>query len=282
MGGSGICGDIINSLAPELNIKIPIYTHKDRSSPKYKNSGIVFVSFSGETEETYSSFKKTLSNSRKNIIGVVSSGGKLIKLAKANKVNYVIIKEKNLTPRYALGYNVFAVLTLLKSFSPTLRVKGIFGNIEPKNLEKKGKDLAYSFSNKIPLIYTDYKRKSIGYSWKMYFNETGKIPAFSNIFPETTHNEVQSFKKNKYPFEAIFLKTKDLNAKTKKQMTETSKLLSREGIKSTSIEISGKNETERLWNGVLLGAWTGLYIAKGRKVNPEETSIINTLKKRVK
>jgi len=76
MGASSIAGDILQCLFRD-RIEIPIYVNRQYDLPKWtnKNTLLISQSYSGNTEETLSTFKHGYQK-RCKIIGV-SSGGKL-------------------------------------------------------------------------------------------------------------------------------------------------------------------------------------------------------------
>ncbi len=275
MGGSGIAGDIVRALAPEAQPEIR--TWKNYGLPPKKDAGYIFVSFSGNTEETLSGLKEALRKHRSRILGVVASGGALRKIAEKKNLRRVIIHAPDLTPREAVGYNVNAVLLLLHSSFPRIGAPRV--SLNSSSLEETGKKIARATKGKIPLIYTEEGGKAVGYAWKMHINETGKTPCFTNVIPEMNHNEIQSFENNRLPFFAIFLTGKRPSPQIAKRIRVCASILKHRKIGSMVVPLRGKTDGERLWNGILLGAWTGFSLAKLKNTDPMATPAIATLKK---
>ncbi|MBL4654913.1 MAG: SIS domain-containing protein, partial [Bacteroidia bacterium] len=90
LGGSGIGGNLVQQIVAE-NIKVPYNVNKDYSLPAYvtENSLVIISSYSGNTEETLSAFAKALNANAK--IVCVSSGGRVIEIAKENGLDHIII-----------------------------------------------------------------------------------------------------------------------------------------------------------------------------------------------
>lgn len=279
MGGSGIVGDILSSILTKQTPEI--LTWKNYGIPHKEDVGFIFVSFSGDTKETISGLRTAIKECPSRIIGVVTSGGKLAEIAKKAKLPRIIIPKENLTPREALGYNTNASLTLLRSAFPSFRADSV-STLSPSILENESRKLAEMIKETIPLIYTEEKNRVIGHSWKMHLNETGKNPCFNNVLPEMGHNEIQSFENKKFPFTVLFLVENKSAPQIMNRVRASREILKKRNIKSAIITLHGKNSTERLWNGILLGAWTGLYLAKIGKKDPKETSAITELKKLIK
>ena len=108
MGGSGVAGDVLSLLSNEVASK-NIIVRKSYSVPKKimeVNPFCLFISYSGNTEETLSGVKDAIKNNLD--WAVISSGGKLIDLAIENNKEYIKIPE-GLQPRAAFGYLTQAV-----------------------------------------------------------------------------------------------------------------------------------------------------------------------------
>ena len=100
MGGSGVAGDVMKVLSNEITDK-NIIVHKDYSIPKQFlkfRPLCLFISYSGNTEETLSG----ISDAKKNNLDwiVISSGGKLIDIAQEEGKEYIKIPS-GLQPRAA-------------------------------------------------------------------------------------------------------------------------------------------------------------------------------------
>ena len=114
MGGSGVAGDVMKVLSDEISNK-NIIVRKNYSIPKQiinLRPLCLFISYSGNTEETLSGISDAIENNLDWI--VISSGGKLIDIAK--KQDKVFIKiPGGLQPRAAFGYLTLAVSKILDS-----------------------------------------------------------------------------------------------------------------------------------------------------------------------
>ena len=81
LGGSGIGGTIVSELTAKECL-VPITTNKGYDVPNFinENTLVICSSFSGNTEETLEAFEKAKAKNAE--IACVSSGGKLLELAK--------------------------------------------------------------------------------------------------------------------------------------------------------------------------------------------------------
>ena len=280
VGGSGLVGDILRDLAPTINLKIPIVIWKNYGLPitNFKKPLVLFVSFSGNTEETISGFKKLIA-SRGAQLALVATGGRLKKLGEDHKIPLATFSAPDLTPRESLGYTYYSVLKLLKFISPSIKISDL-NHLNPKKLKTPGRKLASIIKGKIPLIYTDENSKHLGYIWKTNLNETAKQLAFTNTIPEMMHNEITSFEdKSAKNFIALFLKDPKTDPKILKKIESAQKILKKYKIPNQTINLLGKNKEQKTWNAIILSHFTSFYLSKLKKNDPRKTRLINELKK---
>src|SRR5207249_10918620 len=111
MGGSAIGGDLAAALLAD-ELKVPMSVHRDYGLPAYvgRDSLVVTSSYSGNTEETLSSFEEARKRGAKVL--VLTTGGKLAELARASSFPVVTFSYKA-QPRAALGYSLGLVLGVL-------------------------------------------------------------------------------------------------------------------------------------------------------------------------
>ena len=184
MGGSGLVARILFFLDPTF----PAWLHDDYHLP-IKSEGktlYVAVSYSGNTVETLSFAKEALE--KQYPLVAITSGGVLLDWAVKKTVPHVLIPF-GFEPRNAVLMMLKALLYIISRedlFPETKR-----GSIDIQKAFEHGKEIGEKFEKKIPLIYSSRSNYTLSYIWKIMLNETGKIPAFANYFPELTHNEAQ-------------------------------------------------------------------------------------------
>src|SRR6266576_1418392 len=111
MGGSAIGGDLAAALLAD-ELKVPMSVHRDYGLPAYvgRDSLVIVSSYSGNTEETLSSFEEARKRGAKVL--VLTTGGKIAELARASNYPVVTFSYKA-QPRAALGYSLGLVLGVL-------------------------------------------------------------------------------------------------------------------------------------------------------------------------
>ncbi|MCK4518691.1 MAG: SIS domain-containing protein, partial [Candidatus Omnitrophica bacterium] len=111
MGGSAIGADLIRDYL-KYEIKLPVSVNKDYRLADFvgKDTLLIALSYSGNTEETISAFRAALK--KKAAVIALSSGGKLKRLSLKSRVPFVKIPA-GFAPRCALGYLFFSCLVIL-------------------------------------------------------------------------------------------------------------------------------------------------------------------------
>jgi glucose/mannose-6-phosphate isomerase len=185
----------------------------------------------------------------------------------------------------ALGLGLRAISKLLGPHGMCDELSTYSRIIKPENLEEEGKKLASSLQNKVPIIYASTRNKSVVQNWKIKFNETGKIPAFFNIFPELNHNEMTGFdvipetKKLSSQFHFIFLRDERDDSRTKKRMDVCEKLYKDRGLEVASLPFRGETVLECILNSLLLADWTSYHLALFYGVDSENVPMVEEFKK---
>jgi len=293
MGGSGVSGDVLKLLS-NLASSTEINVVKNYSIPTHlisKKPFCLFISYSGNTEETISGLNEAINNGFD--FAVISSGGKLIELAKDNNKQYIQIPS-GLQPRAAFGYLAQAVCIFLDNnektdYTSQLKESGVYLNNLLKDAEKSDiENLANAFAedikNKTCVIYGGTGLTELVSSrWKTQINENAKAKAFIGSMPEVHHNEILSWQADedgtRENFIIIFLRSPYEHPQIKKRFELTEKLL---GEKVKILNIYPKEQNDKLkilMELVLLGDLISIHLAKHLNMVPEDIDTIEELKK---
>ena len=284
MGGSHLAADLLKSYDPYLDITI----HKDYGLPAFsgevlKNSLIIASSYSGNTEEIIDAYERALKTDLP--LGVMASGGKLLDLAKKNKTPHIQLPDIGIEPRVALGFSIKAILKLIDDEKGLVEAQNLAALLRPMDLEKEGQNLASTLKGKVPIIYSSTTNLGLAYNWKIAFNETGKIPAFYNVFPELNHNEMTSFgmapptKALSSFYHFLILKDSSDGERILKRMEVLERLFRDRKFPVTVIELKGESKLHKIFNSLILANWSALYTAKEYGVDPEEVPLVEEFKK---
>ena len=293
MGGSALPANLLAMVLEEYKEKLSLTIQRDYTLPSSvdRQTLIVCISYSGNTEETISCTKEALK--RKLKIVLISSDGQLEKLAKRYSLPFVRI-EKGYPPRMALGYLFGALIGILNAlkFIPASLKKELIeleGTLKPEQLEKEGKSLATKLKGRVPVIYASNRLKYLARIWKIKFNENTKIPAFWNYFPELNHNEMTGFEQGNHKLLSInnklyliLLQDRDDHPRNKKRMELTLRVLKKRNIKGEIVKLKGKTFLERVFNSILLSDWVSYYLAKAYGVDPIPVKMVEEFKRLMK
>lgn len=283
MGGSALAGSLLKCALPELDITV----HKNYGLPalpakELKNKLFIASSYSGNTEEVLDAI--AAAKKAKLAIAVVATGGKLLKFAIENKLPYVELPDYGIQPRMALGLSAKALLCLMGQNSALKKISELV-SLDPGRSEKDGQSLAQKLLNHIPVVYSSERNSAVAYTWKLKFNETGKVPAFYNVFPELNHNEMIGFdgmggaKELSQMFAFVFLRDKKDNPRVKRRMEVMEDLLKEKGLQFEVVDLDGKNDFERVFSSFALVDWAAYYLAYRYGSDPEAVPMVEQFKK---
>lgn len=284
MGGSHLGVDLLCAKDPSLNALI----YSDYGLPalvdkELQERLIVLMSYSGNTEEVLDALQE---GKKKNLhLAVIASNGKLLEEAQKNNIPYVQLPDTGIQPRSALGFSVKALAKLLKKEDELIALSTLTKTLKNETYEKTGKTLADTLEGKVPLVYASLPNKAIAYNWKIKLNETGKIPAFYNVFPELNHNEMTGFyttdlsKKLSSPFHFIFLKDSYDHPRIGRRMDICKTLYEARGLSVDIIELFGDSRWERIFGSLLIADWTSYYLAQKYGADPEQVPMVEEFKK---
>src|SRR4030042_3353813 len=190
MGGSGISGDLLRTLYPN----IPIINNKDYLIPGYINRKTlaILISYSGNTEETLSNYDRI--KKRRASIVTLTSNGFLAKKISLLKINI----PKGLPPRGAIGYLYTPLPLILHQYglikkNPVNELEDLACFLDgiSQNLESKAKKVSRRIFQKLPIIYANSALFHIvALRWQCQLNENAKSLAHVNVIPEMNHNEI--------------------------------------------------------------------------------------------
>ncbi|OGM97456.1 MAG: hypothetical protein A2735_01855 [Candidatus Yanofskybacteria bacterium RIFCSPHIGHO2_01_FULL_41_21] len=277
MGGSRLATGILNMVKPELDIHI----HSDYDLPLFDeevltSALIITNSHSGNTTEPISGAKIAIENGL-NLV-VVSTGGELINIANQNQVPHIVLPHSDLPPRMMVFHDLIALATLI-DFDITELTP--CQHIDAEALKSGGTQVARQIGLAIPLIYTSESLKELGYIWKIILNETAKMPAFNNCFPEADHNEITGFQGDwAAGFHSIFLQD-DIDNRISQRMDLTAKLFQSHGMLVVKIPLVGVSLIEKIISSVIIAHWTALELATTNNTDPLAVVEIEDFKKKL-
>ncbi len=311
MGGSGLAGNILAAAKDEIGLEVPVVLWKDYGLPPVsdvpgRNPLFLFVSFSGNTEETVSGL--AAARRKKALLAVITAGGELLAQAEARalplisfspallplpaaKEHPLLVRKSSglkegvpepLTPRQATGIMFYALTEALFAAGLIPRKLPEPSFFSARALEAPGKAWAKKLAGRLVLVYTDRAHRHLGYLWKIKLNETGKQEAFTNVLPELDHNELVSLDRPHFKTAVILLVSPRRAAPMSKRVRANLDLFRKRGIPVWSPALPGRTMLERTWRNIVLADWTTYHLAAQNGREPGETLIVEDLKRRLR
>lgn len=286
MGGSHLEASLLKRVNPHLDLLI----HRDYGLPRVpeyflNESLIILSSYSGNTEEVLdvgkAAFQKGLN------LAAIASGGELLNFAKENNIPYIQIPETGIEPRMAVGFTMLALSKIMGDTDLEDNIREV-GKVVDATLNKEfGEKMAQALINKKIAVYASTQNLPLAYNWKIKFNETAKIPATYNVFPELCHNELSQFDvventaNLSKDLHIVMLRDDEDDPRILKRMKILKDIFMEKGIVTSEVPVSGSSPLEKVFNSILLAEWVALTLAHHYGVPDAKTPLIAEFKKRM-
>jgi len=288
MGGSSLPGKLLETFARIEKLPHAIWTWNTYGLPAAldKNTLVVAISYSGNTEETITSFKQAYR--RKIPCAVIATGGALLLEARRRRVPAIAVPEA-MSPRFALGYLFGGLVALLVWYGiipvRLVRVETASQKVSQKKIQFAAQALAQSLHNRIPLVYTSDDWSSLGTVWKLALNETSKLPAFAYTLPEMNHNELEALATGQFGtrFVGLFIEDPQDPKVIQKRFHLTRKIFKKRAkIPVVRLRLQGSNFFEKALSNISLGFWTSYFFAIARGIHPIQNKTIEEFKRQMR
>lgn len=283
LGGSGIGGSLINELVSH-QCSLPILINKDYQLPAFvgPNTLLIVSSYSGQTEETLSAMQQGMK--QKAQIACISSGGKVLELAKQEQFDFIEIPG-GFPPRSCLGYSLVQLIRILQSKKLVTEdlSKDIENSIgllqnEQENIKSLAKEIAPALLNKIPVIYNLGTCESVAVRFRQQINENSKMLCWHHTLPEMNHNELVGWTEKNEKLKVITFHTAFDHPRTQKRYEICKPIFEKYSSGVIDLHAKGKSRLEQFLYHVHLGDWISCYIADLKGIDPVEVNVITKLK----
>jgi glucose/mannose-6-phosphate isomerase len=301
MGGSAIGGHLLSDMIRQ-DSDTPVFIEKGYNLPTFasRNTPVVCVSYSGNTEEVLASFENALL--MRCPVVVISSGGELGERAVKAGVPYLKIPG-GMPPRAALGYLFTPLIHLVSHWriyetpdedvdSAVRKTRKLAKkySFDGDPAENTALQLAKRLYGKIPLIYSGSELlMGAAYRWKCQFNENSKTMAFSAVFPELGHNEIMGWEcPEKLREDSFLIMLRDVqdHPRIQKRMDVTFRVLEPLAGGAVMIDSEGtggsRGRLSRLLSILILGDLTSIYLAVEYGKDPTPIEKIEMIKQELR
>jgi glucose/mannose-6-phosphate isomerase len=294
MGGSGIAGDILLSVAGPF-MAVPVVVVKSYTLPAFVSEGsLVFaVSFSGNTEETLEAASEAAVQGARLV--AVTSGGELGKLASSWGTPVVPVPDTIPQPRAALGAMAIPPLVVLEQVGLFLGA-GQWIGLAVEQLKRRrdalvrpgseAEELARRIGRTIPLMHSSGALgAAAAQRWKTQVNENAKSPAWYAVQPELCHNEIAGWGQHgdvtRQVLSLIRLRHDNEHPQVMRRFELVEEMMREVVAGIEEVWAHGDGELAQLLDLILLGDFVSLHLAYQEGIDPGPVDALVTLKQRL-
>ncbi len=284
MGGSGIAGRFTEEIMKLYGI-VPVLISNGYDIPSWIDSQTLAIvsSYSGNTEETLSSFEKLIEKGCKVI--VISSGGKLYAEALKLQLDVIKLPDNWPAPRACFGYSFIAQLYVLHKLE-LLKIeisKELSASIdlllsEQDQIKSEAQSIALRLVDKIPVLYSGNSLSPLAIRFKQQLNENSKTLAFANTIPEMNHNELVGWSKKYEDLAVVIFRSQLYDDRINKRIELSKEIMIKYVDTMIEIESKGLRLLQQMLYLVNLVDWISWYIASYNGIDAMEIENINILK----
>ena len=228
------------------------------------------------------------------VVGVLGTGGELIRLAEQDNVLRVCVPG-GVQPRMSTVYHLRALLKILQQYN--LIGSRVYDEIadaaswlgdwlnewsaERSEEHNYAKQLAQKTVGKTAVFYGSELTGPIAYKWKISWNETAKNVAFCSQYPEFNHNEFIGWSSHPIdkPFAIFDLHSSFEQPRIGERMELSDRMLSGMRPKANQLSLVGDNLVQQFLWGIALADMTSIYGAILNGVDPTAVDLIEKFKR---
>ena len=295
MGGSAIGGELLKDYTRNT-ARVPVEISREYHLPAYadKNTLVVLASYSGDTEETLSSFVDALK--RKCMVYCLSSGGALLKYAEQLKMPYLRVRGE-MPPRAALPHMLMPLLKCMEKIGlapeyseELLEATKLLEKVSKENAPEKPADenftktLALNLNGTSPVVYGFGAYRGVALRYKQQFNENSKVPAKWEAFSELNHNETMGWENPKElakNYTVVFIRDKAEPVEIRSRIETTQAIMQQTVPKMFEVWAQGKSNLAKMLSTILVGDFTSVYLAYLRNVDPTPVNTVTIMKEKI-
>jgi len=293
MGGSGIGGLLLQSLAVDLRAHIPVIAVRGYGVPAYVDarSLVLASSNSGNTEETVVALEQALEAGARCV--AVTTGGRIDAIARERALpalRYGWAGE----PRAAIGYSFGALLALLSGAGLLPALDGAYGDgvaavralgaqvaRSVDEAANPAKRLARTLAGRLPVFIGAEAMAPVAYRWRTQVNENAETWAIAEELPEMNHNAQAGYglPRRVVPLlYAVFLRHEAMHSRVRLRIDATADAMRRNGVLSEVVQVPGRHVLEAMMWAIAFGDYVSYYLGLLNDVHPSLTPELTVIK----
>ncbi len=284
MGGSGALGDVFSAILSKTDIHV--CTVKGYHLPKTvnKNTLVITISISGNTDETIRILEDANQQDCKLI--AFTSGGKMEQFCIDKKIEFRKI-EKFHSPRASFTSFLYSILNILSSILPIQKedvyesikkLEDLKKEISSNNISKNNPSLSLAeWITNTPLIYYPWGLQSVAIRFKNSLQENSKTHVIIEDVVESCHNGIVAWEK-KSNIQPIIIKGEDDYIKTKQKWQILCEYFQQNGIDYKEIISVKGNILSKIISLIYLLDYATIYKSVLEKTDPSPVKSIDYIK----
>lgn len=291
MGGSGIAGDVVATVASGV-LPVPVTVMKQIRTPRFVGPGTLAfaVSYSGATEETLSMARGAAEAGAALV--TVSNGGALAELPSVAHFDC----PTGYMPRAALGALVAPLFVTLFRMGLMPEAHALLVRAQEQLAHRRdrcrpevtgdanpARGIARKIDRTIPLIHGGGALGAVAaMRWKCDVNENAKAPAFWAAHPELDHNEISGFGQHgdvtRQLFTLVELRHGFEHERLAPRFAFARSVLEECVVQVLEVQAEGEGRLAQLLDLMYVGDWMSCYLALANDVDPGPIDTIAALK----
>ncbi len=294
MGGSGIGGALMQALAQQLDVQVPVVTVRGYRLPAYvdERSLVLASSNSGNTEETIVCLEQALEAGARCV--VIAAGGRLLEIGRERGLPALTFAWAG-EPRAALGWSFGALVAICSNAGLLPALDGVRGEAlssmrslgaqitrtvdEAVNPAKR---LARSLAGRLPVFVGAEALAPVAYRWRTQVNENAKSWAMFDELPEMNHNAQAGYglPRRIVPLlYAVFLRQESLHPRLRLRVDATIDEMRRAGVSAEVVQVPGQHILQEMLWALYFGDYVSYYLGLLNDVHPSLTPQLATIKR---
>jgi glucose/mannose-6-phosphate isomerase len=283
LGGSGIGGRIAGQMvAQEATCPIEVYSNYYLPAYVGSDSLVIASSYSGNTEETLAAMNEAID--RGATVACITSGGKMLEIAKDNGLDHIIIPGGN-PPRTMLAYSLTQQFILLNHFgiAKTDVTDQLVGASEMlvrdhAAIQSLAQEITATIKGKRVVIYSEASTEAVCVRFRQQLNENSKELCWHHAIPEMNHNELVGWAGGSKDIAVVLFRHESDHERSQIRMGINKKIFAKYTDTTVEVWSKGDNQVERQFYLINLGDWVSWYLADANGVDPIEIEVIDMLK----
>jgi len=284
MGGSGTIGDFISSILSKEKIHVSIIKGYTLPTKVDKETLLIAISISGNTEETLSALKEGQEKGCKTI--AFSSGGKMEKFCNEKNIEFYKLEMIN-SPRVSFVNFLFPILRVLESI---VQIKKSDIDVTIASLENTRKNICSDnltnsnisldiakWLEPTPVIYYPYGLKAAAIRFKNSLQENSKMHVINEDLIEACHNGIMAWEQ-KSTSKPIFIRGKNDHPQTKRRWDILKEYFNENSISYKEIISDDDSIFSKLINLIYILDYASVYKAILLKIDPTPVKSIDFIK----